>query len=225
MSHDRKFLDTFALIIAALVLFSIAMLVLSKLIGGKTQGAFIAEDPAVVGQVEERISPVGQVAIAGLPAPQEAARPAAAAEAPVTIATVGVAAGETAQTAVTEVAQAAESAVSEVAGAVEVVAAQADADPGTVVAVVTASEEGPSGEKVYNGACTVCHSAGIAGAPKVGVADVWTPRVAKGMDALYANAINGYVGDAGVMPAKGGRVDLSDDEVRAAVDYMVNQSR
>ena len=49
--------------------------------------------------------------------------------------------------------------------------------------------------------------------------------IAQGMDVLKDHAINGYTGSAGYMPAKGGRVDLSDDEVAAAVDYMVAESQ
>jgi len=79
-----------------------------------------------------------------------------------------------------------------------------------------------SGEQAY-ASCAACHAAGIAGAPQIGVADVWSARVAKGIDALYANAINGYTGEAGYMPAKGGNVALSDDSVKAAVDYMVSK--
>ncbi|MEM9402712.1 MAG: c-type cytochrome [Pseudomonadota bacterium] len=81
-----------------------------------------------------------------------------------------------------------------------------------------------SGPQVYNQACLACHGAGIGGAPIPGDADVWTARIAQGIDVLYDHAINGYQGDVGYMPAKGGRVDLSDDEVAAAVDYMVAES-
>ena len=77
------------------------------------------------------------------------------------------------------------------------------------------------GKAVYDSACFACHAAGIAGAPRFADTDAWAPRIAKGLDTLYANSINGYQGDAGVMPAKGGRTDLSDAQVRAAVDYMV----
>jgi len=70
----------------------------------------------------------------------------------------------------------------------------------------------------YNGACKVCHSIGIAGAPKFGVSKDWTSRLVQSKDAIYNNAINGLNG----MPAKGGRSDLSDDAVKAIVDYMLN---
>ena len=90
------------------------------------------------------------------------------------------------------------------------------------VAAAPVVEEVLSGEQAY-ASCAACHAAGIAGAPLVGNADAWSARVTKGIDALYSNAINGYTGDAGVMPAKGGNVALSDDAVKAAVDYMVDK--
>ena len=79
-------------------------------------------------------------------------------------------------------------------------------------------------EKIYNGGCVACHGAGVAGAPRVGDKDAWAERIDKGVTTLYANAINGLQGSSGVMPAKGGNPALSDDEVKAAVDYMVAQS-
>ena len=79
-----------------------------------------------------------------------------------------------------------------------------------------------TGEEVYSQACSLCHMAGVAGAPRYADKNAWAPRVNKGLEPLYANAINGYVGEAGVMPAKGGRPDLSDKEVRDAVDYILN---
>ena len=78
-----------------------------------------------------------------------------------------------------------------------------------------------SGPQVYNSACLACHGAGIAGAPILGDVEAWTARIAQGSDVLYDHAINGYTGELGYMPAKGGRTDLSDEEVAAAVDYMV----
>lgn len=80
-----------------------------------------------------------------------------------------------------------------------------------------------SGPQVYNEACIVCHATGIGGAPTIGDEVAWQPRVAKGNDTLYLNAIEGYIGSTGSMPQKGGRLDLSDDEVRRAVDYMVSE--
>ncbi len=82
-----------------------------------------------------------------------------------------------------------------------------------------------SGPQVYNAACIACHGAGVAGAPAYGVAGQWSARIAQGNDVLYERAINGYMGEAGYMPPKGGRTDLSDDEVRAAVDYILAGSQ
>ena len=80
------------------------------------------------------------------------------------------------------------------------------------------------GKKIYNGMCVACHGAGVAGAPRVGDKGAWAERIDKGATTLYANAINGVQGSSGVMPAKGGNPALSDDEIKAAVDYMVAQS-
>lgn len=81
-----------------------------------------------------------------------------------------------------------------------------------------------SGEEAYT-SCAVCHDQGIAGAPQIGVADVWAARIEQGMDILYDHAINGYTGEAGLMPAKGGNMALLDESVQNAVDYMVEKSK
>jgi cytochrome c5 len=81
-----------------------------------------------------------------------------------------------------------------------------------------------SGPDVYNSACLACHGAGVAGAPILGNQEQWAPRIAQGLDVLKGHAINGYSGALGYMPAKGGRMDLSDDEVGAAVEYMVDET-
>lgn len=77
-----------------------------------------------------------------------------------------------------------------------------------------------AGKKTYEAACVACHGAGIAGAPKLGDKTAWAPRIKQGNDTLYTHAIKGFMGKAGMMPAKGGSA-ASDDEVKAAVDYMV----
>lgn len=81
------------------------------------------------------------------------------------------------------------------------------------------------GEEVYQMACVACHGAGIAGAPKFGDKMAWAPHLAKGPEVLHQNALKGVQGAAGVMPAKGGRVDLSDQSVLNGVDYMINAVR
>ena len=80
-----------------------------------------------------------------------------------------------------------------------------------------------SGPQVYNEACIICHGSGIGGAPMISDSASWQPRVAQGDETLYLHAIEGYTGESGFMPQKGGRFDLSDDEVRDAVDYMVSE--
>jgi cytochrome c5 len=66
-----------------------------------------------------------------------------------------------------------------------------------------------------------CHGTGVAGAPKLGDKADWMPRLTQGKQVLYEHAIKGYTGAKGVMPPKGGATNLSDEEVRAAVDFMV----
>lgn len=81
-----------------------------------------------------------------------------------------------------------------------------------------------TGAQVFNQACHACHaSPGVGGAPVLGDESQWAGRIAKGMDVLEQNALEGFQGDTGFMPAKGGRPDLSDQEVVDAVHYMVEQ--
>lgn len=77
------------------------------------------------------------------------------------------------------------------------------------------------GEQVYRQSCAVCHDKGVAGAPRTGDAAAWSPRLARGMDAMYATALNGK----GAMPAKGGNPALSEADVKSAVDYLAAQLR
>ena len=76
------------------------------------------------------------------------------------------------------------------------------------------------GEKVYTATCLSCHGAGVLGAPKFGDATAWQPRLAKGRDALHGSALNGFK----MMPARGGNAALKDDEIKAAVDYMLSKA-
>ncbi len=95
--------------------------------------------------------------------------------------------------------------------------------------VETAEEPAPvvtamSGPQVYNAACLACHGTGIGGAPILGDAAGWAPRIAQGINVLNEHAVNGYTGPAGYMPPKGGRIDLSDQEIRDAVKYMATEA-
>jgi cytochrome c5 len=98
-------------------------------------------------------------------------------------------------------------------------AAAAVAAPTPVATVMT-------GPQVYNAACIVCHQPGVTtGAPTIGDVAAWAPRIAQGKDTLYQHAIQGFQGASGFMPPKGGRVDLSDGEIQAAVDYLIEQAQ
>ena len=77
-----------------------------------------------------------------------------------------------------------------------------------------------TGEQVYNATCFACHGAGVGGAPKFKDAAAWAPRKAQGIATLNQHALQGFQGKAGVMPPKGGRVDLSDEEIISAVAYV-----
>lgn len=81
------------------------------------------------------------------------------------------------------------------------------------------------GKKIYGNVCSMCHASGAAGAPKPGDKADWGPRIAQGMDMLHKHALEGFTGAKGVMPARGGSATLSDDDVKAAVDYMVELSK
>lgn len=94
------------------------------------------------------------------------------------------------------------------------VAAQADQE----VAPDGADQSEVSGELVYEQRCAVCHKAGIAGAPKLGDGDAWASRTDKGLDTLVTNAIRGV----GAMPPRGTCADCSDEEIAAAVGFMVD---
>ena len=141
--------------------------------------------------VNERIAPVGQVAVASSAqaasqanaASMSSAAPAASASGPIGGGGASAASGGTAMV------------------------ASADA-----------------GKKLYESTCIACHGAGVAGAPKVGDKAAWSPIVAQGMPVLYDRAIHGYTGKRGMMPPKGGST-ASDADVKAAVDYMVAQSK
>lgn len=87
------------------------------------------------------------------------------------------------------------------------------------------SADAMAGKSTYEGACKVCHGSGLTGSPKMGDVDAWAGRIKQGMPVMVEHAIKGFTGDTGVMPPKGGRVDLSDKQVEQAVAYMVESSR
>jgi len=77
------------------------------------------------------------------------------------------------------------------------------------------------GQVIYDNVCMACHTTGAGGAPQLVHAE-WDARVEQGIDTLYKHAIEGFTGDKGLMPAKGGRSDLTDEQVKASVDYMID---
>jgi cytochrome c5 len=89
--------------------------------------------------------------------------------------------------------------------------------PAESPAPVTTSTASLDGGQLYNSYCAICHKAGLNAAPKYGSKPLWAKRIAQGRETMYANAINGLRG----MPPRGGFAQLTDDEVKAATDYMV----
>jgi cytochrome c5 len=75
------------------------------------------------------------------------------------------------------------------------------------------------GQKIYQASCQACHATGVAGAPKLGDKAAWAPRIAKGNDAMLSSVKNGLK----AMPPKGTCMSCSEDELRAAMEYMVGQ--
>ena len=86
--------------------------------------------------------------------------------------------------------------------------------------VVAVASEPMTAEQIYNTACMACHATGVAGAPKTGDVAAWAPRIAQGDDVLFEHATKGFKG----MPPRGGSSQLTDEDVTAAIDFMVGKS-
>jgi len=87
------------------------------------------------------------------------------------------------------------------------------------------TDDNKQGESIYKSKCVACHNTGAAGAPKLDDKAAWAPRIAQGNAVLTQHAIEGYKGSTGYMPPKGGYMNLSDEEIAMAVQYMVSQSQ
>jgi cytochrome c5 len=112
-------------------------------------------------------------------------------------------------------APAAASSASAPAPTAAVVAAPAAA--AVAVAAASSAAKPTASNALYDSACTACHAAGVAGAPKLGDAAAWAPRAKAGIDSLVQSVIKGK----GAMPAKGGRPDASDADIKASVEFML----
>lgn len=87
--------------------------------------------------------------------------------------------------------------------------------------VAVAFDGSTDGKMIYENVCAACHSTGAGGAPKLEAA-AWATRTTQGMDTMVSHAINGFQGTLGFMPAKGGRANLSDEQVKATVEFMIS---
>jgi cytochrome c5 len=165
VAHDKKFFDTFMLVLGILIGIAVILYVLARIVASDTQESDVQASPEMRRAINERIAPVAKVAVSG--------------------------------------------------------------EDNSALAAPKPAGPQPDlgGEEVFKRACTVCHGAGVAGAPKVGDAAAWGPRIAKGADTLHKHALEGFQGQAGFMPAKGGATDLSDKSIINAVDYMVSAAK
>ena len=130
-------------------------------------------------------------------------------------ATDAMAAGKDLKQAAVEVTTAAVDAVKETTSA-------AVEKTGAIIASVT-GDDTARGESIYKKHCIACHGSGVAGSPKLGDKAAWSARISQGNAVLTQHAIEGYKGETGYMPAKGGFMSLSDEEMAATVMYMVSQ--
>ncbi len=90
----------------------------------------------------------------------------------------------------------------------------------SLLSMISAISFADNGGEIYKTFCAVCHKSGLNAAPKMGKKAFWVKRVAQGKEVVYKNSIEGLRG----MPPKGGIASLTDEDVKAAVDYMVGRS-
>lgn len=153
---------------------------------------------------------------ASAPSPEASASAPAAAPA----ASEAASAASAAAPAASAAAPAASEAASAASAAAPAASAAAPAPAASASAAAAGAGDLAKGESVFKTTCQACHGAGVLGAPKFGDKAAWGPRIAKGKDALYNSALNGFK----MMPPRGGNAALKDDEIKAAVDYMVSKA-
>jgi len=112
----------------------------------------------------------------------------------------------------------------EPAAAPEATPAAAAPEAAAPAATAAIKPDPVKGKQVYQTTCSLCHAAGMAGAPKVGDMAAWGPRVAQGYNILLKHATEGFTGKSGAMPPKGGNPSLSEADIANAVGYMFSES-
>ena len=118
-----------------------------------------------------------------------------------------------------------EAAVESTAAAVEAVKETTSTAVENTDAVIASDtgDDADKGESIYKKHCSACHATGVAGSPKLGDKAAWSTRISQGNAVLTQHAIEGYKGETGYMPPKGGFLSLSDEDIAATVLYMVSQ--
>ena len=196
---DDVFWRQFGVVLILLTVFGFAMYFVANSIAGDAF-AKMYSDPE---EVAARIAPAGQSRVGD---------PAAQTRAPVqTAAVAGAATSETAsQPAARE--ESSESAATSAATTTETTTAAASAGGGAV--------DLAAGEKVYQSACFACHLTGVAEAPKIDDPAAWEPRLAQGM----AGLLQAVTAGKGAMPPKGGFAHLTEEDMRNAIEYMLDKA-
>lgn len=192
-SEDHTFIRQFGSIVIGLVLLTITLIFVARSIHAEPDDA--GANSSLKASVEQRIRPVSSVYTntESAPAPAETPTTTASTPAPAEAATT----------------------VAPVSTAVETPATAASAP--AVAEAPAATAPVVDGEKIYNGLCVGCHAAGVAGAPIAGSEQMGQRFSEKGIDTLMTNAINGF----NVMPPRGGNPGLTDEQIRAAIEFML----
>jgi len=199
--------------VVALILFTVTIVFLAKSVGFKEDG----DIPSRATYTEDRIRPVADVRTAtnNAAVTPEAAPEVITPEAAPEVITQETVPEAVAQETVPE-AVAQETVPEAVAQEAAPEAVAREAAPEAAPAQVAASEGGVDGEKIYSSACAACHSTGLLGAPIPGSEEM-AQRAESGLDAMLQNSLNGL----NAMPARGGRPDLSDEQIKAIVEFMI----